>query len=75
MSTAPEWIAAACSIAGAWMVGSTTAHVRLVGFLLFLFSNLLWIVWGVSVSAWPLVAMQFAFLVTSVRGIWSNRNA
>lgn len=75
MNTIPEWIAAAWSVIGAWLVGSQDVHLRWFGFLLFLMSNLIWIGWGITIKAWPLVAMQCAFLVTSVRGVWSNRHA
>ena len=72
MNHPAEWIAALLSILGAWLVGSQSADHRTVGFLLFLAANTIWIAWGIAIGAWPLVAMQSIFLITSARGAWVN---
>jgi hypothetical protein len=43
-----------------------------LGFALFLCTNITWSIWGAYVGAWAIVAMQSAFVVTSVRGIITN---
>lgn len=40
------------------------------GFVVYLFSNALWIVFGVMTNAPGLVVMQCVFTATSVLGVW-----
>ena len=63
----------AVTIAAAWFVSSETNRRRLVGFVLFLVSNALWIAWGWHDAAWALVALQGFLVVTNVRGVVDNR--
>lgn len=67
-----QWPALLLSIVGAWCVGGRTARLRLIGFWLFLASNLAWAGWGYGAAAWAVVITQLVFIVTSIHGIRSN---
>lgn len=67
-----QWPALILSIAGAWCVGGSTSRQRLVGFWLFLLSNIAWGLWGFGAGAWAVVISQLVFTITSIRGIRSN---
>jgi hypothetical protein len=67
-----QWPALILSIAGAWCVGGSTSPQRLLGFWLFLLSNIAWASWGCGAGAWAVVISQLVFTITSVRGIRSN---
>lgn len=72
----PDWLqypAAALGLGGAWLVSSMSPNQRAFGFALWIVSNVAWVAWGVYSRAWGLVAMQAAFTVTSLRGLWNNR--
>ena len=43
------------SVVAAWLVASTRAQRRNIGFWVFLASNVLWTVWGWHTSAWALI--------------------
>jgi len=64
-----EWVAAIFSLAGAWLLGYRSAAARRAGWGCFLGSNIMWLMWGVSIAAWPFVVVQVCFTVTSVRGL------
>ena len=66
-------LGAVFGIAGAWLVGSRGMTGRWWGFWGFFVSNLLLILWAVWLQHWAILAMQGAFVITSVRGIWMNR--
>jgi hypothetical protein len=66
-------LGAACGIAGAWLVGSRGNRGRYWGFFGFFVSNLLLIAWALWFQHWSILVMQGFFVVTSVRGLWTNR--
>lgn len=70
-----QWPAMATTIAAAWMVASSSKRRRAGGFWIFLFSNVLWVVWGVATSAYALVALQFFLAATNIRGASKNNRA
>jgi hypothetical protein len=63
-----QWPAMAVTVLSTFLVGSTDEHRRRIGFWLFLFSNVLWTVWGVYDGAPALVALQVALAFMNVRG-------
>ena len=63
-----QWPAFAVTVVAAWLVASTEERRRLVGFWLFLFSNVLWIAWGVHTSAYALIALQACLAALNIRG-------
>ena len=68
-----QYPAAAIGILGAWLVGSLDGRARFWGFLCFLASNLLIILWAFSGPFYAIVFMQACYFVTSVRGALSNK--
>jgi hypothetical protein len=67
-----QWPAMAVSLLAAWLVAAQHKHRREVGFWVFLLSNVMWIVWGVSTSAWALIALQLGLAVLNIRGVKKN---
>jgi len=69
-----QWPAMAASLMAAWLVGSRVAHRRFMGFLVFLASNVLWVVWGWQDDAWALIVLNCCLAATNVRGIFKNES-
>lgn len=67
-----QWPAMAVSLYAAFLIGSQRAGRRVLGFWMFILSNILWIVWGVHDGAWALIALQVALMGMNIRGIWKN---
>jgi len=70
-----QWTGAILGILGAWWVASQTPRTRYWGFACFTSSNMVLIAAFLCMSAWPLLAMQAIFLITSLRGMMTNRLA
>lgn len=64
-----QWPAMVASILAAWLVASTRAHRRNIGFWIFLLSNVLWTAWGVQTQAWALIVLQVSLAVMNIRGL------
>ena len=64
-----QWPAMVASVGAAWLVASTKAHRRNIGFWVFLVSNVLWVVWGWSTKAYALIALQVILAAMNVRGL------
>jgi hypothetical protein len=64
-----QWPAMLASILAAWLVASTKAHRRNIGFWVFLFSNVLWTVWGVHTKAYALILLQVTLALMNIRGL------
>jgi hypothetical protein len=62
----------AVTILAAWLIASRSGRKRVVGFWCFLFSNVLWTVWGWHDEAYALVGLQFFLAAENVRGIMKN---
>jgi hypothetical protein len=67
-----QWPAMAVSLIAAYLIGSKRAERRVVGFWTFIFSNLLWIIWGWHDEAWALITLQLALMAMNFRGIFKN---
>lgn len=63
-----QWPAMIATIAAAWLVASKQTGRRNSGFWMFMFSNVLWIAWGVHASAPALVALQVGLAAMNIRG-------
>lgn len=63
-----QWPAMAVTVLASWWVASTHRHKRVLGFWLFLLSNVLWSVWGWHTSATALVALQACLAAMNIRG-------
>jgi hypothetical protein len=64
-----QWPAMVASVTAAWLVASTQARKRNVGFWVFLASNILWVVWGWSTHAYALITLQVILALMNVRGL------
>jgi hypothetical protein len=67
-----QWPAMALTAVAAWLVGSSSAMKRNVGFWIFLISNVLWIVWGWHVQAYALILLQVCLALLNIRGAQKN---
>ena len=67
-----QWPAMAVTIAGAWLVASRSRKRRVIGFWVFLVSNVLWCVWGWHARAYALMVLQVALDVMNGRGVYRN---
>ena len=63
-----QWPAMAVTVVASWLVASTTESHRNAGFWVFMLSNVLWVVWGVSAGAFALIALQLCLAVLNIRG-------
>jgi len=70
-----QWPAMAVTVIAAWMVGSQRKFKRNWGFWLFLFSNVLWILWGWGDHAYALIVLQLCLAFLNIRGALKNRTA
>jgi hypothetical protein len=67
-----QWPAMVVTVISAWLVASQAKRKRKIGFWCFLFSNVLWVVWGVHDHAYALVALQIALAMLNIRGAYKN---
>jgi hypothetical protein len=68
-----QWPAMAITVLAAWCVGSQRRYRRLLGFVFFLLSNVLWTAWGLYAAAWALILLQAFLAVMNIRGLRKNR--
>ena len=64
-----QWLAAASTVLGAWLVGSQHAGRRRAAFWTYLASNVMWVAWGLPASAYGLVTLQFCLAALNIRGM------
>ena len=64
-----QWPAFTASVAAAYLVGSNAKGRRNFGFWIFLFSNILWVAWGLHTDAWALIALQVCLAALNIRGL------
>ena len=65
----------AVTVAAAWLVASQRKFKRNWGFWLFLFSNALWIAWGLYDRAYALIVLQICLAFLNIRGAMKNQPA
>lgn len=63
-----QWPAMVVTVAASWLVASTQKGKRNVGFWVFLFSNVLWVTWGIYSGAIALVVLQVCLAAMNIRG-------
>lgn len=56
------------ALVGSYYVGCANKDMRLLGWISFLASNLMWVLWAYTAGANALLIMQLAFIITSIRG-------
>lgn len=69
-----QWPAMAVTLYAAYVIGSKSAKRRIFGFIMFILSNVLWIVWGWHDEAWALITLQVALMCTNIRNIIKNEH-
>ena len=67
-----QWPAMVATVVAAWLVASQNKRKREFGFWCFLFSNLLWVIWGWHDHAYALIALQIALMALNIRGARKN---
>ena len=67
-----QWPATAVTLYAAYLVGSKRDYRRVLGFVMFVLSNVLWIAWGWHDGAWALITLQFGLFAMNLRGILKN---
>jgi hypothetical protein len=70
-----QWPAMVVTVWAAWMVASQMKLKRNWGFWLFLFSNVLWIAWGLYDRAYALIVLQICLAFLNIRGAMKNQPA
>ncbi len=56
------------TVIAAWHVASNSKGRRNFGFWMFLTSNALWVIWGLSAHAYALIALQVCLAAMNIRG-------
>lgn len=67
-----QWPAMLVTVLAAWLIGSLRPGRRMAGFICFMFSNLLWIAWGLYAHAYALVVLQVCLGLMNLRGLGKN---
>ena len=67
-----QWPAMCVTITAAWFVASSSRSRRKLGFWLFLLSNVLWVIWGISAHAYALIVLQVGLAIMNIRGERKN---
>lgn len=67
-----QWPAMAVTLYAAYLIGSRREDRRILGFSMFILSNVLWIAWGWHDGAWALIALQLGLFAMNLRGIVEN---
>ena len=67
-----QWPAMVTNVLAAWLIASQAKSKRMIGFWLFLLSNILWAIWGWHDRAYALVALQIALAILNCRGAYKN---
>jgi len=63
-----QWPAMGVTVLASYWVASTHPRKRVVGFWLYLLSNVLWSIWGWHTSARALVLLQACLAAMNIRG-------
>jgi nicotinamide riboside transporter PnuC len=67
-----QWPAMVLTVLGAWWIGSQRPKRRMAGFIFFIISNALWVVWGYHTHAYALIILQVFLFVMNLRGFRKN---
>ncbi|AKA24386.1 hypothetical protein [Pseudomonas chlororaphis] len=67
-----QWPAMLVTVLAAWLIGSLKPGRRVAGFVCFMLSNLLWVLWGWHAHAWALIVLQVCLGIMNLRGLRKN---
>lgn len=67
-----QWPAMLVTVLAAWLIGSQSPRRRVSGFVCFIVSNALWVIWGYHTQAYALIVLQFCLCAMNVRGFKKN---
>jgi hypothetical protein len=67
-----QWPAMVATIIASWLVASLSKRRRSWGFWCFIFSNVLWVIWGLYARAYALIVLQFCLVALNLRGAKKN---
>jgi hypothetical protein len=67
-----QWPAMVATVIAAWLVASHRERRRMIGFWVFLASNVLWVIWGWHDHAYALITLQVALAALNIRGALKN---
>lgn len=67
-----QWPAMLATVLAAWLVAARSKQKRCWGFWVFLFSNVLWVIWGFYTSSYALILLQFCLAALNIRGVYKN---
>jgi drug/metabolite transporter (DMT)-like permease len=60
------------TVLAAWLIGSQRPGRRMIGFIFFSLSNVLWVIWGVHAAAYALIVLQICLFLMNLRGLRKN---
>ena len=67
-----QWPAMLVTVLAAWLIGSRNPGRRVWGFICFIASNVLWVIWGYHTQAYALIVLQFCLCAMNLRGFKKN---
>ncbi|MFJ3367118.1 hypothetical protein [Pseudomonas sp. NPDC086251] len=67
-----QWPAMLVTVMAAWLIGSRQPSSRVSGFICFMVSNILWVIWGYHTHAYALIVLQFCLCAVNLRGFKKN---
>jgi drug/metabolite transporter (DMT)-like permease len=60
------------TVLAAWLIGSQRPRRRMIGFVCFSVSNVLWVIWGLDAGAYALIVLQVCLFLMNLRGLKKN---
>ncbi|MDQ0121892.1 hypothetical protein J2W17_000837 [Pseudomonas lini] len=70
-----QWPAMLVTVLAAWLIGSQNPERRVSGFVCFIVSNVLWVIWGYHTQAYALIVLQFCLCAMNLRGFRKNAHS
>ncbi|WP_285417961.1 hypothetical protein [Pseudomonas sp. efr-133-TYG-5] len=67
-----QWPAMLVTVLAAWLIGSQRPGRRMIGFVCFGLSNVLWVIWGAYAGASALIVLQICLFLMNLRGLRKN---
>jgi len=68
-----QWPAMVVTVLAAWWMASTRKDRRFIGFICFLVSNVLWVLWGFHAEAYAVILLQVCLAALNIRGLKKNQ--